>query len=289
MNAEHPDYLADILSLRPKLRGGLKFGSILNRCFLERCEDGSRFSLSDWQKKLLEEMEGERSLSDLIKQIESETNERLDPEAVLSFYQLLRTEYLVELFAPSEGSIFELEESIFELVEDDEPEPEVDEAGEEECVGNLLETGENSPESQPENIKKFSLPPVPGKILRVGGMLFVSVGILRLLWVTSPIFEPMVDRFYYEVGQVFRSGSEGQDGRHGGSASYSAERIIPSSEVEAVSLAGKNRIHRLRQELAECRIRRDEYYLQNNEDGYRYEVERMTELARRIGELELSR
>ncbi|MEM7603031.1 MAG: hypothetical protein AAF357_16660, partial [Verrucomicrobiota bacterium] len=42
----------------------------------------------------------------------------------------------------------------------------------------------------------------------------------------------------------------------------------------------------LRREMAECRIRRDEFYLQNNEIGYRYEVQKMTALAKQIGEIE---
>lgn len=45
-------------------------------------------------------------------------------------------------------------------------------------------------------------------------------------------------------------------------------------------------IERLRAELEECRIRRDEYYLQNDEAGYRREVHRMTSLANEIGTME---
>jgi hypothetical protein len=47
-----------------------------------------------------------------------------------------------------------------------------------------------------------------------------------------------------------------------------------------------SRIETLRTELEECRIRRDESYLQNDEEGYRSEVQRMTNLAREIGDIE---
>ena len=42
----------------------------------------------------------------------------------------------------------------------------------------------------------------------------------------------------------------------------------------------------LRRRLAECRIRRDEFYIQNDEQGYREEVAKMSELVKEIGELE---
>ena len=42
----------------------------------------------------------------------------------------------------------------------------------------------------------------------------------------------------------------------------------------------------LRRRLAQCRVRRDEFYIQNDEAGYRREVEQMNELVRQIGESE---
>jgi hypothetical protein len=47
-------------------------------------------------------------------------------------------------------------------------------------------------------------------------------------------------------------------------------------------------IETLRIQLEECRIRRDEFYLQNDEEGYRREVHRMTNLAKEIGDIENS-
>jgi hypothetical protein len=51
----------------------------------------------------------------------------------------------------------------------------------------------------------------------------------------------------------------------------------------------QERIDMLRIQLEECRIRRDEFYLQDDEEGYRREVHRMTNLAREIGDIEKAR
>ena len=62
---------------------------------------------------------------------------------------------------------------------------------------------------------------------------------------------------------------------------------LPSAPVTPV--APVSRIETLRTQLEECRIRRDEFYLQNDEEGYRREVHRMTNLAREIGDIEKGR
>ena len=66
----------------------------------------------------------------------------------------------------------------------------------------------------------------------------------------------------------------------------------PKKELEpAVAPANGDlrRIEELRVQLEECRIRRDEFYLQNDEEGYRREVHRMTNLAKEIGDIENAR
>ena len=47
-----------------------------------------------------------------------------------------------------------------------------------------------------------------------------------------------------------------------------------------------SQVNDLRRRLAQCRVRRDEFYIQNDEAGYRREVEQMNELVRQIGEIE---
>ena len=56
------------------------------------------------------------------------------------------------------------------------------------------------------------------------------------------------------------------------------------SEAEVEKL--RKKMEALRQELTACQIRRDEFYIQSNEEGYRKEVEHMTELVRKIGRIE---
>ncbi|MBU6180465.1 MAG: hypothetical protein KGR69_12440, partial [Verrucomicrobia bacterium] len=65
---------------------------------------------------------------------------------------------------------------------------------------------------------------------------------------------------------------------------------VGSAAPVASSLAtDQQRIDMLRIQLEECRIRRDEFYLQDDEEGYRREVHRMTNLAREIGDIEKAR
>jgi hypothetical protein len=70
-------------------------------------------------------------------------------------------------------------------------------------------------------------------------------------------------------------------------AAEKAEPLAGPAEVSESILF--SRIETLRTELEECRIRRDESYLQNDEEGYRSEVQRMTNLAREIGDIEKGR
>src|SRR5690606_12378415 len=135
-----------------------------------------------------------------------------------------------------------------------------------------------------------------------------------------PVFEPPVKRLYAEAGAWFgQRGKTAPDGSSERAAEHSNVAVMTlasqvaslpakpeSASVEAPqpqpvqdaaasggpvgSDAGKpsllERIDGLRTQLEECRIRRDEFYLQNDEEGYRSEVHRMTDLAKEIGDLE---
>lgn len=67
--------------------------------------------------------------------------------------------------------------------------------------------------------------------------------------------------------------------------SETKEEMAEVSVVSTPELLNKE-MEELRRELAGCRIRRDEFYLQNDEAGYRREVKRMIDLAKHIGEIE---
>jgi len=154
--------------------------------------------------------------------------------------------------------------------------------------------------------------------VKITAAVIFSLSVLRLVYVAAPVFEPPVDRLYAEAEKILRS-------PEGGISHGELERAAELSGVEKVELAAKvepaapeagagenlietappaespepaaapasegNKlevIETLRVQLEECRIRRDEFYLQNDEDGYRREVHRMTNLAKEIGDIENS-
>ncbi len=67
------------------------------------------------------------------------------------------------------------------------------------------------------------------------------------------------------------------------------QSTAPVAPAPPLRFPDLQRIEMLRVQLEECRIRRDEFYLQNDEEGYRREVHRMTNLAREIGDIEKAR
>ena len=268
MKPDRPESLDDILSLRPQLREDLRFGAAPGGGYLERPEDDKRYNLSDWQQLLLMEMDGERAFGPIIEDLELQLMMELPEAALLGFYSMITSERLVTVDAP-------LDESIFELLPEVEVELETD-----------SEQGAESDQPTPEKAEVKEAGKGFGKFLRMAGVVVIAIGIIRVAWLVAPILEPMIDRAYQEVAEIFSS----DDARDSdlNSTSVTAERSVLDSDVSGVAFAGRGPIDSLRQELAECRIRRDEYYLQNNEEGYREEVERMTSLAKRIGKLELS-
>lgn len=163
------------------------------------------------------------------------------------------------------------------------------------------------------------------KALRISAAVLFCLAVLRIAWVAAPLFEPAVGRAYASVEKFFYGdldpeGIQVASNRPAESPVREVElagRVDPAiagatteaplpGDTSAVAepapepkvakrapaappvpvAAQLEKIERLRQELAECRIRRDEFYLQNDEPGYRREVEKMTNLVRKIGEVE---
>jgi len=106
-------------------------------------------------------------------------------------------------------------------------------------------------------------------------LVAACLAILRIAYVGSPALEPAVDRLYAEVENWFESPASRPE--------VLAERRMAAdpSSVRELSLAGSGAaaegspVSALREELAACRLRRDEFYPQNNEEGYRREVARL--------------
>ncbi len=63
------------------------------------------------------------------------------------------------------------------------------------------------------------------------------------------------------------------------------EVTASADEVTDPHAALRSQLLDMRREMVACQIRRDEYYLQNDENGYADEVARISELAREIGEI----
>lgn len=153
--------------------------------------------------------------------------------------------------------------------------------------------------------------------LAVAVAIVFSLSVIRLVYVAAPVFEPPVNRLYAELGNWFREETpvgtiaESQrapvdssiesvelSARAVDSPSIVNEEPAPrgdllpepmvaaSAPLPPATAAPESRIETLRIQLEECRIRRDEFYLQNDEEGYRREVHRMTNLAREIGDIE---
>jgi hypothetical protein len=217
---------------------------------------------------------------------------------LLNFYNWLYSENLVLCEC---GSIFEL------VLGDPEPDRDEDESrtemGLSEFAGRLLDDS---------RVRRG---------LAVTVAIVFSLSVIRLVYVAAPVFEPPVNRLYAELGGWFSEetpvGTIAESQRAAVDSSVetvelSARAVEPAPIVDeepaprspfihaptvaadaslpsAPATVPASRIDTLRIQLEECRIRRDEFYLQNDEEGYRREVHRMTNLAREIGDIEKGR
>ena len=263
----------------------------------EKVADGQRFVLKPWQYELMRRFDGQRTFEEISKEIYGQFQGEFSAVGLTNFYQWLYDENLVLCEC----------DSIFELVTDDETEtvplgqrkPLARHTGLTEQIQNTVR------ESFGVNYEWQK------KALKISAIVLFSLAVLRIAYVAAPILEPPVNLVYSTVEDYFyqdtqlpaerRSGNELLDtpvqelelaGRaidlpsampaeNGSVASYNE---IP--EPPAAAPPTLENLESLRREMAECRIRRDEFYLQNNEIGYRYEVQKMTALAREIGEIE---
>lgn len=284
MNTPLTGSLVEIFPLRFRLRDELRFIHESKRVVAERKERSQRYSLSQWQFEMISRLDGRRSFRDVSKEVYELKPGSFTAAGLLNFYNWLCGEDLIMCEC----------ESIFELVED--------------------HVEANSDSSVPTGLfsDQFRRNPRMFRVLKLSAAVIFSLSVLRLAYVAAPIFEPPVNRLYAEAGKLMQADEAG------GSMAKS-ERSVQESSVEKVSLASRaveksppaleeplvlpqpeapvklakseimpdmSRIDDLRIKLEECRIRRDEFYLQNNEEGYRQEVHVMTELAREIGDIE---
>jgi hypothetical protein len=254
-----------------------------------RPSNGKRYSLKPWQYVMMCRFDGAKTFEQLGREIYNEFSGLITAKGLLNFYSWLYDESLVLCNF----------ESVFELASQEEE--------------------EDTPRLQlAEKLTRIvSHPKVPVVAMSAVGVMF-CLAVVRIAYVAAPIFEPPVDRLYSEIGERFMNDSEAPIVERQAmvrAAEPIIESIEPAALIEEIpeppvieaSKSAKplemaademkssdsaaqtdfllDRMDTLRQEMAGCRIRRDEFYLQNNEKGYRREVEKMTELAKEIGEI----
>lgn len=261
----------------------------------EAVRTGKRYSLKPWQYELLSRFDGKRTFEEVAKEIYHGRPGAFTATGLLNFYNWLYTENLVLCEC----------ESIFELVLGEPDADEGDEAAE--SGGGLGALSSFAVRLLEDSRMRRSL--------AVAVALVFCLSIIRLVQVAAPAFEPPVQRLYAEASRLLERPAPAV-------SVATSERSAAEPSVEKVSLASRmpavpeetappakkaaadeaaagsdaatvpdlmERIESLRVQLEECRIRRDEFYLQNDEEGYRREVHRMTNLAKEIGDIEKSR
>jgi hypothetical protein len=292
LNTRLPGNLGEIFPLRFRLREELRFFRAGDLVIAEKLKSGQRYSLKPWQHQMLMCFDGKTTFEAAAKRAYEARPGAFTANGLLNFYNWLYQENLVLCEC----------ESIFELVLGDpgldtaDPDEDGKEDGSRDFISRLLEDS---------RVRRG---------LAVTVALVFSLSVIRLVYVAAPVFEPPVNRLYAEIGEFF------EDKAPTGTIAES-QRAAADSTVETVELAARaievsppspdpappavpevsvphapakdprplSRIEELRVQLEECRIRRDEFYLQNDEEGYRREVHRMTNLAREIGDIEKGR
>lgn len=300
LNTRLPGNLSEIFTLRFRLREELRFLQAGQVLIAEKVKSGRRYSMKAWQHEMLMSFDGRTTFGAAAERIYLNRPGAFTAIGLLNFYNWLYTENLVICEC---DSIFE-----FAVADADSEKQGADEIhGERGLLGfasRLL--GESRTRHG----------------LAIAAALVFFLSVIRLVYVAAPVFEPPIDRLYAEVGQWFDEESPvatiAESRRAAADSaveaiefsaladetSSEASPVVPASPVpepafvkgvplppaEALSEAPSvSRIEVLRTEIEECRVRRDECYLQNDELGYRREVQRMMDLAREIGLIERER
>jgi len=297
LNTRLPGNLGEIFPLRFRLREELRFFQAGELVIAEKVKSGQRYSVKPWQHEMLMSFDGTTTFEAAAKRTYERQPGAFTANGLLNFYNWLYSENLVLCEC---DSIFELVLGDPELDRDDDDSR--SEMGLSEFAGRLLEDS---------RVRRG---------LAVTVAIVFSLSVIRLVYVAAPVFEPPVNRLYAELGNWF--GEEAPVGTIAESqrapvdssvatVELSARAVEPESDVQEepapegsivpeplvaaaaplpsapeAPVAPVSRIDTLRTQLEECRIRRDEFYLQNDEEGYRREVHRMTNLAREIGDIE---
>lgn len=309
--------MAEIFPLRFRLREAMRFFRVGDFVIAEKVRTGQRYSLRPWQYEVMARFDGKRSFEGAAREVYQLRPGAFTANGLLNFYNWLYTENLILCECES---IFELVLGVPELEEEEE------EAGAgrrgpalSDFAGRLLRDSRVRRTLALSAVLVLSLSVM--RIVQVAAPIF-EPPVNRLIAETSVLFdgpEPAVsvavsersasDSSVEKVSLASRvetgAGPEADPApprsdepappAHDPGEPSTETPLVPATApavaVPAATSAAPDlrRIGMLRVQLEECRIRRDEFYLQNDEEGYRREVHRMTNLAREIGDIEKAR
>jgi hypothetical protein len=291
----------------------MRFFRVGDFVIAEKVKSGRRYSLRPWQYEVMARFDGKRSFEDAAKEVYQVRPGAFTANGLLNFYNWLYTENLILCEC----------ESIFELVLGT-PDPEEEETGTEsprpalsEFAGRLLRDSKVRRTLAVSAIVLLSLSVI--RIVQVAAPVF-EPPVNRLIAETSTLFDGPDPAVSVAVSERSASDTSVEkvslaarvDPGSAPATSPAPSRVdepappvhdpgepaaepvtVQSTAPAAPALPSVSpdlqRIEMLRVQLEECRIRRDEFYLQNDEEGYRREVHRMTNLAREIGDIEKAR
>ncbi|MEM7699181.1 MAG: hypothetical protein AAF236_12340 [Verrucomicrobiota bacterium] len=315
MKTQLPGNLVDILPLCFQLREKLSFIREGERIVATRPSDGRRFAMSPWQHYMISRFDGKNTFEQLAREVEQLVPRELTARGLLNFYDWLYRENLILVEC----------ESVFELVgdnfEEDKKEIETDRLPfwlRREwrhqalkvaailllCVGvlrfayvvapafrggetNVAGIGESTPDSVTLASGSRTIPMVEdGRLLPAAQAVVEGIPEVPKLEPESAQSEadslprPRPSPIEVALGMTDpgRPAVESVPGPEG-PLPNATEAPQPPSYEEAL-------LDELRRQLASSLVRRDEFYLQNQEQAYSEEVSKITELARRIGWLE---
>lgn len=302
--------LAEIFPLRLRAREEMHFTPADGEVLVDRVSDGQQFVFNLWQYEMMRRFDGSLTFEEVAREVYTKFQGGFSTVGLTNFYQWLHEENLVLCEC----------ESLFAFVAENDEEtaslmpnlPEKTEMGMTEKMKSRWQEG-FGPQKDWQK-----------QALKISAIVLFSLAVLRIAYVAAPILEPPVNLLYSSVEGYFYRDMTGPEVRSAETEVREtpvrevalAGRAQPTPDISPVAKAPPFRevaipepavsdavsdpvsdaprkmptladLEQLRREMAECRIRRDEFYLQNNEIGYRYEVQKMTALAKEIGEIEV--
>ena len=287
MSTVLPGNLGEVLPLRFRVRSELRFEVTGDHVVAERLSDQRRFSLSLWQLEVLRRFDGIRTFEQASREVDRFFPRKFTTLDLWNLYRWLDHENLVVC----------AHDSIFELVDDD--------------------SEEGLDVSQAETWGKKDIPSGMNiefnewqfQALKISAAVIFCLCVFRIVYVAAPLFEPPVDLSFNGDEVAFTEAMPSNKKAR-------REQVLPETTIEELELAVlakglqevgpagpelspklrelavpdrqelMSKIDDLRRQLAECQVRRDEFYIQNHAVGYRREVTKMTDLLRQINEIE---